>query len=99
MDVQMPEMDGLEATRAIRSREKTAGGHQVIIATTAHAIKGDAERCLEAGMDAYASKPIHAAELLAAIHSLAPNGSLAPTESLAPTGAPAPAPVRELTAS
>jgi len=50
-----------------------------------HAIKGDAERCLEAGMDAYASKPIHAAELLAAIHSLAPAG--------------APAPVRELTAS
>ncbi|HMJ60836.1 MAG TPA: response regulator, partial [Bryobacteraceae bacterium] len=46
MDVQMPEMDGLEATRAIRGREKTAGGHQVIIATTAHAIKGDAERCL-----------------------------------------------------
>jgi CheY-like chemotaxis protein len=48
-------------------REKTADGHQVIIATTAHAIKGDAERCLAAGMDAYASKPIHAAELLAAI--------------------------------
>jgi CheY-like chemotaxis protein len=72
MDVQMPEMDGLEATRAIRGREKIVGGHQVIIATTAHAIKGDAERCLEAGMDAYASKPIHAAELLAAIHALAP---------------------------
>jgi signal transduction histidine kinase/CheY-like chemotaxis protein/ligand-binding sensor domain-containing protein len=72
MDVQMPEMDGLEATRAIRDREKIMGGHQVIIATTAHAIKGDAERCLEAGMDAYASKPIHAAELLAAIHALAP---------------------------
>ena len=72
MDVQMPEMDGLETTRAIRLREKTAGGHQVIIATTAHAIKGDAERCLEAGMDAYASKPIHAAELLAAIHALTP---------------------------
>jgi signal transduction histidine kinase/CheY-like chemotaxis protein/ligand-binding sensor domain-containing protein len=83
MDVQMPEMDGLEATRAIRSREKTRGGHQVIIATTAHAIKGDAERCLEAGMDAYASKPIHAAELLAAIHSLAPTGALAPTQELA----------------
>lgn len=77
MDVQMPEMDGLEATRAIRGREKMVGGHQVIIATTAHAIKGDAERCLEAGMDAYASKPIHAAELLAAIHSLAPTGAVA----------------------
>ena len=73
----MPEMDGLEATRAIRGREKTAGGHQVIIATTAHAIKGDAETIVpRPGMDAYASKPIHATELLAAIHSLAPTGSL-----------------------
>jgi signal transduction histidine kinase/CheY-like chemotaxis protein len=80
MDVQMPEMDGLETTRAIRVREKAAGGHQVIIATTAHAIMGDAERCLEAGMDAYASKPIHAAELLAAIHALAPAPSTKKSE-------------------
>ncbi len=92
MDVQMPEMDGLETTRAIRVREKTAGGHQVIIATTAHAIKGDAERCLEAGMDAYASKPIHAAELLAAIHALAPMRELTKKEERAHHEGSAPVP-------
>jgi signal transduction histidine kinase/CheY-like chemotaxis protein len=59
MDVQMPEMDGFEATGIIRERERrTPGVHLPIIAMTAHTMKGDAERCLEAGMDAYVSKPI-----------------------------------------
>ncbi len=63
MDVQMPEMDGFEATIAIREKEKTSGNHVPIIAMTAHAMVGDKERCLEAGMDDYISKPIRPEEL------------------------------------
>ena len=70
MDVQMPEMSGLEATAAIRERERSTGGHVPIVAMTAHAMAGDRERCLEAGMDAYVSKPLRPYELLAAVDSL-----------------------------
>jgi signal transduction histidine kinase/CheY-like chemotaxis protein len=63
MDVQMPELDGFQTTAAIREKEKVTGAHIPIIAMTAHALKGDQERCLEAGMDAYVSKPIRTVEL------------------------------------
>ena len=63
MDVQMPEMDGLEATAELRNREKTTGLHQPVVAMTALAMKGDKERCIAAGMDGYLTKPIRQAAL------------------------------------
>jgi signal transduction histidine kinase/ActR/RegA family two-component response regulator len=63
MDVQMPEMDGFQATKAIRSREKQSGAHIPIIAITGFAMKGDRQRCLDAGMDSYISKPLRSKEL------------------------------------
>ncbi|MEW5979527.1 MAG: response regulator [Acidobacteriota bacterium] len=73
MDIQMPEMNGYEATAAIRAKEKGSGRHLPIIATTAHALKGDRERCLAAGMDGYLSKPIQTAELFHLIDALVPS--------------------------
>jgi signal transduction histidine kinase/DNA-binding response OmpR family regulator len=70
MDVQMPKMSGIEATRAIREVERATGAHVPIVAITAHAMKGDRERCLEAGMDAYVSKPIQAEELFGRVEGL-----------------------------
>jgi two-component system sensor histidine kinase/response regulator len=70
MDVQMPEMDGLEAAAQIRNEEGASGAHVPIIALTAHAMAGDRERCLAAGMDGYVTKPVVLAELLEAIHTV-----------------------------
>jgi CheY-like chemotaxis protein len=71
MDVEMPIMNGFEATAAIRAREAEIGGRRVpIIALTAHAMQGDRERCLEGGMDGYATKPIQPSELFAVVESL-----------------------------
>jgi signal transduction histidine kinase/DNA-binding response OmpR family regulator len=70
MDVQMPEMDGFEATAAIREKERISGAHIPIVAMTAHAMAGDREKCLAAGMDKYVSKPIRNKELFDAIETL-----------------------------
>lgn len=72
MDVQMPEMNGFEATALIRKKEELTGDHLPIIALTAHALKGDEERCRAAGMDDYVAKPVRFPNLLAAIQRLLP---------------------------
>jgi len=72
MDVQLPEMNGFEATAAIRQMEKRSGRRLPVVALTAHALKGDMERCLEAGMDGYVSKPIRREELIEAIQCFLP---------------------------
>ena len=72
MDLQMPEMDGFETTAIIRERERTSGHHLPIIALTANAMVGDAERCLDAGMDGYVSKPVDVRRLLAEIRRVRP---------------------------
>jgi CheY-like chemotaxis protein len=69
MDVQMPELDGLETTAVIREREKREGGHIPIVALTAHAMQGDRERCIDAGMDNYVNKPIDAVKFLEVVES------------------------------
>src|SRR5439155_61034 len=72
MDCQMPEMDGFEATQAIRAKERVNGQHVPIIALTANAMQGDKQRCLKAGMDGYVSKPVQAKILFEAIEALVP---------------------------
>jgi len=86
MDVQMPELDGLETTAAIRERERDTGAHVPIVALTAHAMKGDAEKCLAAGMDGYLAKPLQPKALETAI-AAALTGTRGPTA--APTDGPA----------
>ncbi|MCA9069008.1 MAG: response regulator, partial [Planctomycetaceae bacterium] len=72
MDVQMPEMDGLKATQTIRERERGTRRHLPIVAMTAHAMKGDKELCLDAGMDDYIAKPIRPKELLRVLLAVTP---------------------------
>jgi CheY-like chemotaxis protein len=93
MDVQMPEMDGLEATAMIRQREQPWHLHTPIIAMTAHALKGDRERCLETGMDGYVAKPIRPKELHAVIEQVCAAAPRAAEPAPAPAAAPAAAQV------
>lgn len=79
MDVQMPIMDGFEATASIRQSEAISGGHTPIIALTARALSGDAELCLQAGMDDYVAKPFRPHELLQAVARAVPEAQLAAT--------------------
>jgi CheY-like chemotaxis protein len=81
MDVQMPVLNGFQATEAIRNEEKSTGNHIPIIAMTAHAMQGDRERCLEGGMDAYISKPVQGNELIAMVEEIAQLGSTSPAKS------------------
>ena len=84
MDVQMPDMDGLEATALIREWEKNRGSRTPIVALTAHSMKGDRDRCLAAGMDTYVTKPFDAARLIEVVESTA---RLQPQEAPAPISA------------
>ena len=80
MDAQMPQMDGFETTAAIRRLEEATGAHLPIIAMTAHAMVGDRQRCLEAGMDGYISKPVHPHEMFETIEAVLAHGGRATVE-------------------
>jgi len=91
MDVQMPVLDGFEATAVIRAEEKERGRRVPIIALTAHALQGDSERCLEAGMDGYLSKPVQPQELRTALAAWAPRETPGDAPGAAVATSPAPA--------
>ena len=84
MDVQMPEMDGLSATRAIRQLEKARGMHTPIVALTAHVLEGDREKCRAAGMDGYVSKPLSVGELMQAMVDVLPKQTPMPGSGVPP---------------
>ncbi|MEE8292438.1 MAG: response regulator, partial [Candidatus Tectomicrobia bacterium] len=86
MDMQMPTMDGLETTIAIRTQEHTTGAHIPIIAMTANAMQGDRERCLEAGMDGYVAKPIRSTDLYQAVEEMVPPTAMPPADAQASVG-------------
>jgi len=83
MDVQMPEMDGFEATARVRKEEAATGTHLPIVAMTAHAMEGDRERCLAAGMDGYIAKPLHAEDLIEAVEKLGQPPAIAEVAKMA----------------
>ncbi len=93
MDIQMPEMDGLAATMAIRAEEAVRGGHVPIIALTAQAMKGDRDRCFESGMDAYVSKPIDSVILLETLYRVVGIDTSAPAPTPEPVSPSMPFPV------
>jgi CheY-like chemotaxis protein len=78
LDLQMPELDGMEVCKRIRAVEKDTGAHLPIVALTAHAMNSDRETCLHAGMDGYLSKPIQMEELAAALRTVSPNRAATP---------------------
>ncbi len=88
MDIQMPVMDGLESVAALREVEKKRGGHLPVVAVTAHAMKGDRERCLAAGFDGYVVKPIEVGALFSEIERLMPESQRLAVRSLPPPARP-----------
>ena len=101
MDVQMPTMDGLETTVAIRAQEHTTGAHIPIIAMTANAMQGDRERCLEAGMDGYVAEPIRSSDLYQAVEEMVSHTAMPQADAQATVGemAAPPEPTEETAAA